>query len=184
MYETADPISAPCNPCWIGAGVRRLSVVSDGGPVTVTVRFPGRPGSVEITPATSVHVSVQSPSPVAAPAAGHAYSAGASGVLPRAGLGFVATMTAWDANVASDVGACLYTGDPGPPALAYHHRCPSQSARAAMNICVIHALGVEWGKLVAGFVPLPAGEYGLGGYSKSVSVGARSATVVFAMSYD
>ena len=98
------------------AGNYRLFLLADGAPVRVTLRLPGLPGRIALTPNTPARTVLLAPKPtVAEPASAPLLYAGGStwNVGPRGGLNF--TVIWKEQPVASEpsaVGPCEYTGMP------------------------------------------------------------------------
>jgi hypothetical protein len=178
----------PCAPhCSLGADVYRLYLLADGGPVTVSIEFPGLHGSVELAPVHPVHYDARVPDPAVAPTSSHVHSAGFTDTLPTPGAHFVVVGAKVSAEAGNDSGACHYLGDPGDPRLAYQPGCPGQVTGAdTFWTHIIWAIpGVNtWSSSVGFAWPVRPGKSGAGGYVASAGLMERASVGVFQLAFD
>ena len=159
------------------AGTYRLYVVTDGAPVTFTLRLKGLAGSLRLTPRDRARAAVVAPKPtMAEPASSPAlFAGGSTHTTPKSGG--IHAVNVWKELPAtvppSAVGLCSYQGaPPAGSAPAYQMPCADGNGGFPPFLSSVNAAGtpttpVGPGRFVSGIgggYLLPPGTWSIGGY--------------------
>jgi len=160
-------------------GTYTLFFIADGSPAEVTLRFPELSGHVELSPTTSVRLTLRKLEPRVPLEPNQAvFTARDYATLDTYGMGFRITWVIANTHVATEVGSCLFPPNELSEVYSYMPGLCWSGGGGSANWVTLTPSGfgtAQYGTDIG----LPPGEWGLGGYFESASQVQSYGSLVF-----
>lgn len=168
--------------CELPSGNYRLYLLASGSPARVRLNFVGElRGAIELPMMQFPDSRMKLGSP-RLPTRPINY-AGETGELVSSGL-ILSAIAVSSPSETAVLGDCLYSGDPGDPAIAYLPGCPSPFAAVAYQDLAVDTPFRPLGQRLDRAWRVPAGTYGVGTWYAAPSTDTTAASLLIWLNFD